>query len=221
LRLDFLPIDYELALWDEIRSRTQGSTERPLIFIAIMENLFKRCINPVAEFVLLKLIIRNLLPYYQQQLSLRQPMSILELKTLCRMIEDTKIRSEKFQSPPLCNANTLEPELAFKKPFLKYAQKTNISLLDSTNEHSNNGLQRNHSYQNNLVQDKLNSINSKIRCYNCDEFGHTYQKCTKKKNIFCYTCGKKNVIKPKCSDCQSKNPQTTAQVSAESVTNQN
>ena len=225
LKLDFLPIDYELSLWDEIRSRTQGSTERPLIFIAIMENLFKRCINPVAEFVQLKIIIRNLLPYYQQQLSLRQPVSILELKTLCRMIEDTKIRSEKYQSPPLCNANTLEPELAFKKPFLKHFQKTNISLLDTSNEHSNNSqnncLQPNFSNQNSLLQDNLNSINSKIKCYNCDEFGHAYQKCTQKKNIFCYTCGKKNVIKPKCPSCQLKNPQTTAQVSAESVINQN
>lgn len=221
LRLDFLPVDYEVALWDEIRARTQGISERPLIYIAIMENLFKRFLNPVPESVQLKLIVRNLLPYYQQQLSLRQPMSIPELKGLCRLIEDTKIRSDKFQGPPSCTSTTLEPELAYKKFHTKPFQKNmNISQLSNSLDNNSCFTNENHSHEI-CSSGNINSINTKVKCYNCDEHGHVFQKCTKKKNVFCYGCGQKNVIKSKCQACISKNEREAARISAETAINQN
>nr|CAH7731063.1 unnamed protein product [Callosobruchus chinensis] len=42
LKQDFLPYDYEVDLWDEIRNRTQGSLERVVMFVAVMENLFNK-----------------------------------------------------------------------------------------------------------------------------------------------------------------------------------
>lgn len=42
LRQAFLPCDYEESLWEEVRNRTQGADEPVSIYIAIMENLFRR-----------------------------------------------------------------------------------------------------------------------------------------------------------------------------------
>lgn len=240
LRLDFLPIDYEVALWDEVRARTQGNTERPLIYIAIMENLFKRFINPVDEINQLRLIMRNLLPYYQQQLVLRQPCSISELKNLCRILEDTRIRSELFQGPPQCNASTLEPELAYisntclvkggynhfnrhqnlgNKVNKVHTNEINIrsipeSLLSPNADNSVNSSNLEDHTNVNPNVDALNLASTK--CWNCNEMGHTYHNCKLKRDVFCFGCGKKNIIRPKCIVCKSKNA-TQATLESEGV----
>lgn len=49
----------------------------------------------------------------------------------------------------------------------------------------------------------VNSMGS-VKCWNCLDLGHKYNECQKPKNIFCYGCGLKNVLKSKCRTC-SKN----------------
>lgn len=222
LRLDFLPIDFEVALWDEVRARTQGNSERPLIYIAVMENLFGRFINRVDENTQLRLIMRNLLPYYQQQLVLRQPVSLSELKNLCRILEDTKVRSELFQGPPSCTSSTLEPELAYKKEFsnksnsrFQYSNKTNTNEVNVTQSHSVSELpgdlikfesSENITTKNQDNEPGMCALNlASTKCWNCDQLGHVFPDCKLKRNYFCFGCGKKNVIKSKCFNCKSKN----------------
>lgn len=41
-------------------------------------------------------------------------------------------------------------------------------------------------------------------CWNCRKVGHPYKKCTAKKTIFCYDCGKPDVTRNKCS-CRDLN----------------
>lgn len=38
-------------------------------------------------------------------------------------------------------------------------------------------------------------------CWNCDKGGHRHNDCQKGKKFFCYSCGYKNVTKPKCPRC--------------------
>nr|XP_023025486.1 uncharacterized protein LOC111513503 [Leptinotarsa decemlineata] len=116
LRQAFRPYDYEYSLWDEIRRRTQGSQEKVLNFIIAMENLFRKLDHPPDEQARVSLIRRNLLPYLQTQLALQQMSTISDLTRLCRMIEETEMRTQKFVPPPTSYRNLLEPELAYKKP---------------------------------------------------------------------------------------------------------
>lgn len=43
---------------------------------------------------------------------------------------------------------------------------------------------------------------TELICWNCDEAGHSYQDCeVATRNIFCYSCGAKNVYRPQCLRC--------------------
>lgn len=40
---------------------------------------------------------------------------------------------------------------------------------------------------------------SKFRCWNCDQIGHSWYDCpSESRNLFCYSCGRKNVSKVNC-----------------------
>lgn len=211
LKFVFLPCDFELDLWKEIFARTQGSAERVLIYISIMENLFSHLSSPPSESFKLQLILRNLQPYFQYQLSLRPPVSLVELKYLCRNIEDTKIRTEKFKEPPPCTFNTLEPELAYRNSNTT-RNKVFVHELQPMINHFENLALPDVSHQ----SEQVNAIKT-VKCWNCDAVGHIYNKCDKAKTKFCYGCGAKNVIKPKCIKCNPKNEVITVIPPADTV----
>lgn len=43
-----------------------------------------------------------------------------------------------------------------------------------------------------------------LHCWNCSKPGHMYQNCPSPRQLFCYGCGAKNIVKSKCQKC-SKN----------------
>nr|CAI5846340.1 unnamed protein product [Callosobruchus analis] len=133
LRADFLPYDYEYDLWEEIRRRTQGATEKVLIYVSVMENLFNRLgSSKPDEEARVRIIQRNLLPHIQSQLSLQQPRTISELLRLCRMVEETAIRAQRFCPPTTNHRQLLEPDLAYQRPtHSRNTAISEISLLDS------------------------------------------------------------------------------------------
>ncbi|KAK4874511.1 hypothetical protein RN001_013871 [Aquatica leii] len=70
IRTCFLPGNFELMLWDEIRARKQGVNEAPLFYIATMKELFSRFSRPPSPHEQLMLIMANLQPFYATPLSL-------------------------------------------------------------------------------------------------------------------------------------------------------
>lgn len=76
-RDEFHPADYNEILLEEIK-RTQGPDESSGIYLAIMDGFFRRMTCKISEEVKLKIILRNLQPFYQQQLALVDVKSILE-----------------------------------------------------------------------------------------------------------------------------------------------
>nr|CAI5864685.1 unnamed protein product [Callosobruchus analis] len=99
LREDFLPYDYEVDLWEEIRKRTQGSKEKVVMYVAIMENLFNKLgSSKPKEETRVELIRRNF--SIQSQLALHIH-SIPELVHLARSVEETACRVQKFLPPPI------------------------------------------------------------------------------------------------------------------------
>lgn len=201
-----------MDLWNEIFSRTQGSNERVIIYISIMESLFNRLSLPPSEHFMLQLILRNLQPYFQLQLSLQPPMSYMELKYFCRNLEDTKYRTERFKEPPQCTSSTLEPELAYRK-VQPNRNKYFVNEISSDSVNPSDLLTCNNL---NVQPNQVNSIRT-LKCWNCNAPGYAYNKCNQPRTIFCYGCGEKGVIKRKCLKCKPKNEVTTASPSADTV----
>jgi hypothetical protein len=71
--------DYNDRLFDKIRQRTQGSDETIGLYLAVMDSLFDRLTIKVAEPVRLKIILRNLSPFYQSQIGVHPVRSRDEL----------------------------------------------------------------------------------------------------------------------------------------------
>lgn len=115
LRTAFLPSDYEFELWDEIRARTQGPTERTEIFVAVMQSLFGRFSYAIDEHTRLQMIIRNLQPKFQTEISVSQSQTIRQLLVICKHMEDAAHRAAKFKNPPARSQSLLEPELAYRR----------------------------------------------------------------------------------------------------------
>lgn len=195
LRENFQPYDYEFDLMEEIRRRTQGAKERVVTYIASMENLFNKLgTNKPSEWTRMKLIQRNLLPYQQTQLALHRVENISELIRLCRMIEETAVRAQKYAPPPTNYRQLLEPELAYHRSTCGTVFGPSVSAIDD-----------NRRTEMSYVEPQEAPKETISLCWNCQKTGHRFRKCTEPRRIFCFRCGHANVIANSCPDCKSKN----------------
>lgn len=194
LKQDFQPYDYELDLWEEIRKRTQGARERVISYVAVMENLFNRLgENKPTEKCRVDWIRRGLLPPLQAQLSLQRIDSVSELTRLGRMVEETLTRTEKFCPPPTNYRNLLEPDLAYRKSSNRNLSPTcsAVGFGSKVGDESNLELS---------IGNKLSNGNLPI-CWNCGKSGHRFKKCSESRKVFCFRCGRENVVVKTCPIC--------------------
>lgn len=111
---EYLPVDYDLRLMQEIRSRTQGPEESISSYLTIMSNYFSRLRSPLGEEEKLNLVKYNLRPFYSSQLALFNIDSWKQLKDLGRRLEQAKLRGESFVEPSRTVSNSVAPDLVYK-----------------------------------------------------------------------------------------------------------
>ncbi|KAJ8982408.1 hypothetical protein NQ317_017210 [Molorchus minor] len=73
LKRDFLPVDYEEDLLNEIKSRTQGPSENVLFYIIAVESMYNRLTNPYSEKEKVKQIKQRYRPPPSRKLQLLEP----------------------------------------------------------------------------------------------------------------------------------------------------
>lgn len=112
LREEFQHPDYDEHLFDEIRRRTQGPNESMSMYLSIMSNLFSRLTVKLPEKTRLRVVLKNLAPFYQSQLGLVEIKTLEELKSLGRKLDVRKTYVESYLPPPR-RAQSLEPDLAY------------------------------------------------------------------------------------------------------------
>lgn len=190
LRLQFQPAIFNEKLFEEIRHRTQGPNESIGIYIAVMNNMFNRLTIPVNEATKLKLLLENVTPFYQGQLSLVEVKSVDHLLQLGRKIEASKLTIDSYAPPPKNKGNLLEPDLAFVyTPRVSSVNNNSISNTEGNVKHT----------------PKNN------RCWNCGSNSHLSMGCDQPKRRYCYGCGKPEVTKNTCPKCSRGNRQGNGQ----------
>lgn len=166
---------YQDELLREIHDRTQGMEESVTVYVAVMQNMFKRLPVQPPEREKIYIILKNLQPYFQRAICRDEFNSIPDLINVLRIVDRTKVNCERFQEPVNFKSN-LEPDLAYKKTVrnevceIKEAQAIPVML------------------------------SSNRRCWNCRELGHTFRGCKlPKQRLFCFKCGRFGTTSPNCT----------------------
>lgn len=190
LRDTFLPSDYYEDLLSEIKKRTQGEKENVTLFIAQMQGLFAKLSPIPEESEQIRIIRRNLLPYFLGQLSLHDISSLSELSSLCKQLDETRIHIENYRPPSRRVDKVMEVSLACSFPISEDGNEN--SQVCEVNPSSS-------------ICSTPNSTYSRIVCWNCRSNGHRYNQCKQTRIKFCFGCGNQGVTKSSCSKCSQKN----------------
>lgn len=182
LREEFQPCNYNEKLFEEIRRRTQGPGESIGIYLAVMAGYFKRLTCPISEEAKLKILLRNLAPFYQNQLGLVDVTSISQLRTVCRRLEERREAVDNYVQPVRRNA-ILEPDLAFleEDPDLLTVRLKETKVTDAPTSTRND---------------------KEIICFRCNKPGHRAIGCVLPRPKFCFRCKKEGVTSRTCPNCK-------------------
>lgn len=177
LREEYLTPNYNEKLFDEIRKRTQGPDESIGIYLAVMSGYFNRLTCSVSEDTKLKIIMRNLSPFYQNHLALVEINSLLELRQLGKRLEARKEAMENFVAP-VRRSNAMEPDLAYVVV---------PECANSVNSCQTLGIAQQGAKE--------------IICFRCRKPGHKAVGCTERKGKYCFRCKKEGFTVRTCPDC--------------------
>ena len=112
MKEQFLPVNFDRDLFEEIKRRTQGDHESIGLYIASMKGLFNKMKQPMSENTQFEIILERIDPYYQPFIAFEQISSITELLAACRKIDAKREIAKSFTPPPPRN-KSLIPELAY------------------------------------------------------------------------------------------------------------
>lgn len=197
LKSSFLPHDYEESLWNEIRNRTQHPSEKVVVYVAIMENLFNRLPVQPSEESRIAIVKRNLQPEYLSHLALQPIPSIEKLVDVCHRLEEARIVASRYKLPPTSGVNLVEPELSATRARTRTSLVHEIAeaqqLRENDAPHAPSSERR--------VATVLEPIVAGVSCWNCGSPGHLHKSCAQPKQKFCYRCGLAQVTVRTCPNC--------------------
>lgn len=166
-RREYLSPNYEEELFREIDKRTQHASESIGVYLAVMSRYFQRLRCPITEETKLKIVLKNLHPYYIDRLRDPLPSTIGELREACRSIEARRNMCDRYVEPSTRRSGTLEKDLACIVP----AHNIDASEPGTSSQ-------------------ATSASPKQIICYRCREPGHKAIGCVKDRKIVCFGCKK-------------------------------
>lgn len=114
-RSRFGPIDYQNALFFEIRNRTQGSHESVSDFLTCMKSLMARSVPAIPPGQQIEIISRNLLPSIQNGIDTSNINDLNALERSARYRERRLAVSKEYKPPPPA-FQALHADFAYQEP---------------------------------------------------------------------------------------------------------
>lgn len=179
-RAEYLSSTYEEELFEELQRRTQHSTESVGVYLAIMSSYFNRLRCPISEEAKLKIIMKNLHPFYLERLRDPLPTSMSELRTVCRSMEARRDMIDKYVEPSSRRGAALEKDLAYVETSMdvKVVAPKSTSQMDR------------------------NATGKAITCFRCNQPGHKAMGCALPKKLVCYRCKAEGYTVRTCPTCR-------------------
>lgn len=143
-----------------------------------MNGLFSRLTINVSEATKLKILKKNISPFYQTQSALTKIDTVEELLKYSRLLEAKKSSVESYCSPPKKTARMLEPDLA-------YVEVDSGSKEPDADVFAVRGQQQ------------------KNKCFNCERTGYIAKNCDQPFQRHCYKCQKPNYTVNTCPSCNN------------------
>lgn len=216
LRRTFLSSYHMIDALAELSGRVQGKNESALAYLYQMLLKFRTLPQQIEERVQTHIIVRNLLPEIQANVGPWGPTTISELERILASMQPRTFLAPASESKP-----------PFRRPFVRRAntvaeleaEEENSELFEITEEELC-ALKREREAKKNkrvvisnrnaaAVDDKNTKPRGEhglrmedMKCFNCQEMGHSFRKCPKERvGLFCFRCGKQNVTTNDCVDC--------------------
>lgn len=216
LRRQFQGNRSEFELMRDMVERKQRSGESVEAYFYVMYKLRSKLKNPVTERDMIKIIKRNL----RENLAIRiYPMTVYNVDHLrdeCMEAEalisrqssrSTFQQPQRYSQPRGHNANEIMV-CEYDDDQWPTEEDMHVEELQQSRQHKQPQFQNVVQQQKNSQQHQNTQPQEKrvIICWNCHQPGHVYMDCTSlQRNIFCYKCGLKDVITPKCPNCATGN----------------
>lgn len=112
-RARFGPVDYQNALYYEIRNRTQGQSESVSDFMTCIKSLMKGAVPPIPLQQQIEIASRNLLPAIQSGIELWDVQNLTDLELAARRRERRLTVARDFRPPPPAS-RALHADLAYR-----------------------------------------------------------------------------------------------------------
>jgi hypothetical protein len=103
LMIDFQGQDCDDELLDSIKNRKQLPNESIVIYVAVMEDMFQRLNVWPTEREKIKILRKNVLPYFIHHISLLTFSTVEEFKSKCKLLEAGKLQAEAANSASTSN----------------------------------------------------------------------------------------------------------------------
>lgn len=168
----------------QIVHRRQGPKENVDEFYTAILELNNRLTVRRSEAALIRHMKRNLLPKLSEACVSAPGHSLEQFRTFCQDVETTRFRNQQLR---------YDSRVVHELP---YEDEDSAEILAAFHRRNRSATPR--------TYDTSNYV-----CWNCDQLGHSFRECLQEiQGTFCYTCGAKGVVSPRCQKCHPENSET-------------
>lgn len=170
--------DYkDFDVLDDIRRRRQKANENFDEYLDVISAMTDKLKTPISDADLCEMILRNLKPEIRHELLHLNIASVANLRGAVR-------KHEKFMK----DVHMMDQR--------KITKGRIAELIDQDKDMNDSGETE--------TDDEICAIRNDVKCWNCDQTGHTFMDCMEIRRVFCYGCGVKDTYKPTCPNCSRK-----------------